>query len=102
MAHTTANKRGKVARHFSSNGSDSMDGDGLVEKDETELELERQIFGDDGGFHKHLSSYGEGSPLSSSALAKAGGQNEQDAEEEQGLEGVDDAAVRATAFVLNH
>ena len=70
------------------------DHDDAVEKDDTELELEKLVFGDNAGFQEGLKSYGQRDiDLDSSGAedeSKAGGQAV-GAEEE--LEAVDDADV---------
>lgn len=70
----------------------SVDGDNLMEKDKTEVELEKLLFGDDAGFYKSLQPHGQGSaPLTAPA-----GQSqhvEQDRLDQKGLEDIDDADV---------
>ena len=71
--------------------SESYDGfpsDGMAEKDEFELELERRVFGDDAGFLESLTSYRQGEAALGSESADEGLQRAED-----DLEGLDDADV---------
>ena len=73
-------------------------GDGIesgepLEKDETELALEKAVFGDDEGFKEGLRLHmHEQNGMSSSADSVHEAKQEVD-EEEEGLEGLDDADV---------
>ena len=62
--------------------------DGIAEKDEIELELERRIFGDDAGFLEGLNSYRHGEAALGSESADDGLQRAQ-----EDLREVDDADV---------
>ena len=63
-----------------------------MEKDETEMELERLLFGDEQGFHERLRSHGTGTGVLVPAVTEEDGR-EEDVLEGEGLEGVDDADV---------
>lgn len=71
-------------------GSDSDD---PTEKDETEIELEKLLFGDNTGFHEGLKTRGR----AAGALVQHGNEQSQrevqDGIADEGLEGVDDADV---------
>lgn len=66
--------------------SNGVESDDLVEKDTTELELEKLLFGDETGFHETLKPHGQiFAPITQPA--------EQCRLQEEGLEEVDDADV---------
>ena len=81
-----------------SDNFEELDSDDSLEKDETELELEKLVFGDGAGFYDGLKSYQEGAIRTKS---KANAEYHQDvsqiSDEDQGLKGVDDADVRSMA-----
>lgn len=69
----------------------------LNEKDATELELEKLVFGDDEGFREGLKSYGQNAGLSESSEEEEEKEEEENpgalGEEEGDLEGVHDEDV---------
>ena len=68
--------------------------DDPMEKDETEQELEKLVFGDDEGFHEGLRLYQEGAlPLTFGAGVKDEQSSAQVEEEDEELQGVHDADV---------
>jgi len=76
--------------------SDSYNGlesDDPMDKDETELELEKLVFGDEAGFQEGLSTYkstqAAPSPVSDDEVLQGGG---------DGLAGIDDADVSLNSF----
>lgn len=73
------------------------------EKDETELELEKLIFGDDAGFRVGLSTDRSRS-FARHCEAQGAEKNRLEVrpESEDGLEGVDDANVRSVVFFHRH
>lgn len=92
--HTTHASEDELSENY--NGFES---DISMEKDETELELQKLIFGDDAGFRAGLSTHRSRSFV---RPCKAEGveNNDQKAESEpgDGFEGVDDADVRSFVF----
>ena len=66
--------------------------DEAVEKDETEIELEKLVFGDDSGFHEGLISYTDDSNGLRS-LMDGESQEDRNGLEKANLEGLDDADV---------
>ena len=78
-----------------SNASDSDQP--IIEKDATELELEKLVFGDDAGFREGLKSYTQAAGISESSEEEGEGEEEGagigDVGEEEDLEGVHDADV---------
>jgi hypothetical protein len=73
------------------------------EKDETELELEKLVFGDDAGFREALKSQA-GEELDSSdgdSSDRDGGDIGEEADE-AGLDGIEDEAVRTSNFHEMH
>lgn len=69
--------------------------DDMSEKDATEVELERILFGDDDGFFKGLRSYEDIGNLGDSSLWNALGDTDDDEDGQKvALEGVRDADVR--------
>lgn len=80
---------------------EGLDSDNRIEKDETEVELEKLVFGDDAGFHEGLRSYNEGAfPTQLEANAEDQQNTAQVSDEEQGLQGVEDEDVRALVMLL--
>jgi len=72
------------------------DGDVYTDKDDTELELEKLVFGDDAGFHNALRTFEDGAVASNSTLPYSGDEEEEGDQapgEAEGLEGVNDADV---------
>ena len=72
-----------------SNSMDSFSGvesDDSIEKDQTELELEKIVFGDEIGFHEGLKPHGH-------RAAPTNQRGGQDPLVEEGLEDIDDADV---------
>lgn len=84
-----------------SDDSEGLDSDDPMEKDETEVELEKLVFGDDAGFHEGLKSYNENAfPTNLESNAEDQRNAAQVSDEEQALQGVDDADVRTLAMLL--
>ena len=84
-----------------SDDSEGLDSDDPMEKDETEVELEKLVFGDDAGFHEGLKSYNENAfPTKLKSNAEDQRNAAQVSDEEQALQGVDDADVRTLAMLL--
>ena len=75
---------------MSFSGSDSDD---PMEKDETELELEKLVFGDDAGFHERLKSHRQKLGVRGQSKTAQSKQEGPDGLEEEGLEDIDDADV---------
>ena len=69
--------------------SDASVSDAELEKDETELELERLVFGDDEGFKRELGRHG----ATESGIESA---EEEEEDEDRELDAVADADVRST------
>ena len=69
-----------------------LDDQDPVEKDKTEIELEKLVFGDDSGFHEGLKSYKNGGP-DFQGLLDAERQQIQGSLEDGKLENLDDADV---------
>lgn len=69
---------------------EGLDSDEPMEKDETEIELEKLVFGDDSGFHEGLKSYKDASNHLRD-LVDGDKQQVQDGLEEGILEGLDDS-----------
>lgn len=76
------------AQDENSDSYNGLESDDPMEKDETELELEKLIFGDEAGFQEILSTYRSTqavlSPVSDDDVLQDGG---------EGLTGIDDADV---------
>lgn len=72
---------------------EGFDSDEPIEKDETEIELEKLVFGDESGFHEGLKSYKDAS-TDLRDLVDGDWQQAQDALEQGKLEGLDDANVK--------
>lgn len=73
---------------------ENLDKDDSMEKDETEVELEKLVFGDDAGFLKGLQSHGHGvSRLDLGQLEESNDVDTDDAED-NGLEGIADTDVK--------
>lgn len=64
------------------------------EKDKTELELEKLVFGDELGFYDGLKSLQDDSAKGLVTEADDQAEGDENEETEEGLEGVDDADVR--------
>lgn len=74
--------------------SDDMDTEDLTEKDATELELERRVFGDEAGFYEALRLHKDAEHVGDQILTGASGYEDQNAEDREGsLRGVNDADV---------
>ena len=71
---------------------EGLDSDEPMEKDETEIELEKLVFGDESGFYEGLRSY-NGANDDLRDLVDGDQQHAQDDLEEGNLEGLDDADV---------
>ena len=84
------NLQANMSDAMSFSGSDSDD---PMEKDETELELEKLVFGDDTGFHERLKSHRQEVGVQGQSRTAQSKQEEPDGLEEEGLEDVDDADV---------
>ena len=83
-----------------SDNFEGLDSEDPMEKDDTEVELEKLVFGDDAGFH-------EGLKFHQSTFSKdldTNAEDQQDAarpsDEAHGLQAVDDADVRTLASTL--
>lgn len=77
--------------HDSDSSFNGFNSDDSMEKDKTELELEKLVFGDEAGFQKGLSTHER-----TAEHGLEGGDHLDDAQVEQdqeGLEGLDDADV---------
>ena len=69
------------------------DSDDAMEKDDTELELEKLVFGDDTGFHERLKSH-RSEPTALDKSGKVWSKQEQPGDLlENGMEDIDDADV---------
>lgn len=78
-----------------------LDSDDPTEKDETEVELEKLVFGDDAGFHEGLKSYNDNAfPSKLESNAEDQQNAAQVSVEEQDLQGVDDADVCTLAMLF--
>lgn len=80
--------------HDSDSSFNGFNSDDSMEKDKTELELEKLVFGDEAGFQKGLSTHERKDHTAEHGLV--GGDHLDDAQVEQdqeGLEGLDDADV---------
>ena len=69
------------------------DGDVSMEKDETEDELEKLVFGDDVGFQEGLKLHGQSSDVLKTK-SKDPGRRKSNKDTEEDIEGVDDSDVR--------
>lgn len=81
--------------HDSDSSFNGFDSDDSSEKDKTELELEKLVFGDEAGFQEGISTYERKYHTAEHDLV-VGGENSDEYQVEQdqeGLEGVDDADV---------
>ena len=74
------------------NGFQRLDSDEPVEKDATEIELEKMVFGDSSGFHEGLKPYKDAS-IDSRGLVEGERQQTQSSVEDEKLEDLDDADV---------
>ena len=95
--------QGALARSFNDSfeefdGNDSAES---KEKDATELELEKLVFGDEVGFYDGLKLPTAASIPGSEDKAKIQVEDDEYEGIEEGLEGVDDADVRTWRFVLD-
>lgn len=78
---------------------EGFDNDEPMEKDGTEMELEKLVFGDESGFYEGLKSYKH--PNNDIRGLVVGDQlQDQDGLEEGNLEGLDDADVRKIELLL--
>lgn len=74
---------------------EGFDSEESLEKDETELELEKLVFGDETGFYEGLGTYNRKSyALDQEAIEGDQRGDEHLVELGEGIEGVDDADVR--------
>lgn len=74
---------------------EGIDSEASLEKDETELELEKLVFGDEAGFQEGLSAYQRKSYIIDQEGREGAQRGDDQLEElEEGIEGVDDADVR--------
>lgn len=80
-------------RDESSDGEDHFDSDDPMEKDETEVELEKLVFGDDAGFLEGLRSHGQEIARSDFSELEESEDVKGDDREDEGLEGFADADV---------
>ncbi len=71
-----------------------------MEEDETELELEKLVFGDEKGFHDNLKLHKKNSLIQYPSIAEEAGEKGQEEAEDQGFEGLDDSAVRTIDLQL--
>ncbi len=78
-----------------SDNFEGLESDDPLEKDETELELEKLVFGDEAGFYDGLKSHQEGAFRTRLEAAEYHQDMAQISDEDQGLRGVDDADVRS-------
>ena len=74
------------------NDYEPLDDEDPIEKDKTEIELEKLVFGDDSGFHEGLKSYEAGGP-NFQGLLDGERQQIQASLEDGKLENLDDADV---------
>ena len=63
------------------------------EKDETEVQLEKLVFGDNCGFHEKLKSYNDDDSAGLRGVGDADGQQSRGGLEVENMEGLDDADV---------
>lgn len=70
------------------------DDDDPMDKDDTEIELEKLLFGDTVGFHESLKAHDKGAGTLILPLGEKSHSEDGDESKEEGLEGVDDADVR--------
>lgn len=74
---------------------EGIDSEESMEKEETELELEKLVFGDEAGFQKGLSAYRrESHTIHHEGIEGDQRDDDQLDEHGEGIEGVDDADVR--------
>lgn len=81
--------------HESDSSFNGFDSDDSTEKDKTELELEKLVFGDEAGFQEGIRTYERKYHTAEHNLV-VGGENLDDYQvehDQEGLEGVDDADV---------
>ena len=71
-----------------------------LEKDETELELEKAVFGDAAGFQDGLTSYHLGTAAYSPESVGVDSEEDRIDAGTEGLEGVDDADARLSSLVF--
>lgn len=68
--------------------------DNSIQKDKTELELEKLVFGDEAGFQEGLNTYERKYHTAKQELVRGDHSDDDQAEQDQeGLEGLDDADV---------
>ena len=70
-----------------------VNGHDLMEKDKTEIQLEKLVFGDTAGFHESLKSHDLGVTSTSLSGGKGGQLDAHDEQVERVLEDIDDADV---------
>lgn len=94
----------KVAPRPAQSSKDSSDesNSDLIEKDETELELEKLVFGNEQGFHDDLQSYNKNSQPQYSSTADVLQEDGSREVEDAGFEGLEDSAVRTVDLLLVH
>lgn len=74
---------------------EGFDSEESLEKDETELELEKLVFGDEIGFYEGLGTYNRKSHTLDQEAVEGDHQGDEHLEElGEGIEGIDDAEVR--------
>ena len=78
---------------------EGLDSDDRMEKDETELELEKLVFGDAAGFHEGLRSHQEDA-FPTKLDINSEGEDDSAQDEDEGLEGVDDADVCTVTMLV--
>ena len=83
-----------VSQDDSSESLDGYDSSDSKEKDATELELEKLVFGDELGFYDGLKSTVNAAVSEIGKDAEPSVDDDADESTEEGLEGVDDADVR--------
>lgn len=80
-----------------SDAEDHFGSDDPVEKDETEVELEKLVFGDDAGFLEGLKSHRQEVARSEvDQLEEVAEGKDTSADEDEGLEGIADADVKSS------
>lgn len=75
---------------------------GPIDKDDTELELEKLVFGDEKGFHDDLKLHLKSSPTQYSSIAEEAREGGHEDAEDEGLEAVDDSAVRTVDLLFRN
>ena len=82
-------------------GTNGLDSDELAEKDETENQLEKLVFGDHSGFHEGLDSYKK-KRIDFLGVTDGEQQATQDGSENENLEDLDDTDVREAELPVVH